>query len=136
MKKRPNKFYTDFEFFIAEVTKELNKQGNLSSAWLSSIGSVLGIHVLAKILVNELQISMPSLLPKIGSISTGYKIQEAIKSSVEKYNKRASKFSEEDEKRRLKKAQIIFQELARNKHNEDRIELLFEDFVSEEEIIY
>lgn|GEM_PF-5495137 len=136
MKKRQSKFYSDFEFFITEVTKELNIQGNLSSSWLKAIGSVLGIHVLAKILVNELQISMPALLLGIGSISTGYKIQEAIKSSVEKYNKRATKFSEEDEKRRLKKAQIIFQELARNKHNEDRIELLFEDFVSEEEIIY
>ena len=129
MKKRQSKFYSDFEFFITEVTKELNIQGNLSSSWLKAIGSVLGIHVLAKILVNELQISMPALLLGIGSISTGYKIQEAIKSSVEKYNKRATKFSEEDEKRRLKKAQIIFQELARNKHNEDRIELLFEDFV-------
>jgi len=136
LKKRQSKFYSDFEFFITEVTKELNIQGNLSSSWLKAIGSVLGIHVLAKILVNELQISMPALLLGIGSISTGYKIQEAIKSSVEKYNKRATKFSEEDEKRRLKKAQIIFQELARNKHNEDRIELLFEDFVSEEEIIY
>ena len=136
MKKFPFKFYKDFEFFIIEVTKELNRQGNLSSSWLKAIGSVLGIHVLAKILVNELQMSMPALLPGIGSISTGYKIQEAIKSSVEKYNKETTKFSEEDEKRRLKKAQIIFRELVGNKNTDDKIELLFEDFVSDEEIIY
>lgn len=136
MKKRPNKFYTDFEFFIAEVTKELCRQERLSSSWLRAIGAVLGVHVLAKILLNDLKVSMPIVMPGIASISTGYKIQAAVEKSIEQYNRDATKYNEEEERQRIKKAQVIFHELARNQFNEDRIELLFDDFLSEEEIIY
>ena len=136
MKKHPVKFYTDFEFFIAEVTIELQQQGKLGSAWLKAIGGVLGIHVLAKILLNELKIALPVVLPGIGAISTGYKMQAAIEKSIEQLRRSDVKYDENEEKHRLKKAQIIFQELAGNEMNEDKIDLLFEDFVSEEEIIY
>jgi len=136
LKKHPVKFYTDFEFFIAEVTKGLQQQGKLGSAWLKAIGGVLGIHVLAKILLNELKIALPVVLPGIGAISTGYKMQAAIEKSIEQLRRSDVKYDENEEKHRLKKAQIIFQELAGNEMNEDKIDLLFEDFVSEEEIIY
>ncbi len=136
MKKHPAKFYTDFEFFIAEVTIELQQQGKLGSAWLKAIGGVLGIHVLAKILLNELKIALPIVLPGIGAISTGYKMQAAIEKSIEQLRRSDAKYDENEEKQRLKKAQIIFQELAGSEMNEDKIDLLFEDFVSEEEIIY
>jgi len=136
LKKHPVKFYTDFEFFIAEVTIELQQQGKLGSAWLKAIGGVLGIHVLAKILLNELKIALPIVLPGIGAISTGYKMQAAIEKSIEQLRRSDAKYDENEEKQRLKKAQIIFQELAGSEMNEDKIDLLFEDFVSEEEIIY
>lgn len=136
MKKRPIKFYTDFEFFIAEVTKELCVQEKLSSSWLRAIGTVLGVHVLAKILLNDLKVSLPIVMPGIASISTGYKIQAVLEKSIEKYNREAIKYSEAEERQRIKKAQVIFRELADNPINEDRLELLFDDFISEQEIIY
>jgi len=136
LKKHPVKFYTDYELFISEVTKELQRQGKLGSAWLKAVGAVLGLHVLAKLLLNDLKITMPIVLPGIGAISTGYKMQAAIEKSIEQLRRDNAKYDENEEKQRLRKAQIIFQELSGNQDMEDKIDLLFEDFVSEEEIIY
>jgi len=79
---------------------------------------------------------MPIVLPGIGAISTGYKMQAAIEKSIEQLRRDNAKYDENEEKQRLRKAQIIFQELSGNQDMEDKIDLLFEDFVSEEEIIY
>lgn len=132
MKKHPAKFYSNFEYFITEVTKEMDKQDRITSAWLKAIGAVLGTHFLARLLVQDLKASMPIIIPMIGALSTGYTLQSELQKSIESYKKNKSTFNEPEEKQRLKKAQIIYQEQA----TKEDIDGLYQDLVAGEEILF
>ena len=108
MKNHPAKFYSNFEYFITEVTKEMDKQDRITSSWLKAIGAVLGTHFLAKLLVQDLKVSMPIVIPAIGAFSTGLAMQSALDKAIKEYTEK-SNLNVEDEKRRLKIAQIYFQ---------------------------
>ena len=85
MTRRPSGFDTDFEVFLNEVTKEMNKRKELSLNWLQGINIVLGAGTLSHIMSNSLKADLPFEQYGTHTLTTGYAIRNTLDKVLKKF---------------------------------------------------
>ena len=136
MIRRPSGFDTDFEVFLNEVTKEMNKRKKLSFNWLQGINIVLGAgHIMS----DSLKVDLPFEKHGTSTLTTGYAIRNTLDKVLKKFKGKTSNFSAEQESERIEKARLLFYEYfitLDDNAKQEKLNELFEDLVSGEEILY
>jgi len=142
---RSDTFYSDFDVFIKDVTQELGKKGNLSANWIKGVSVVVGIGTLLPILVPLITgllglTGMAAIGLGAGRIAGGILSSSALISLLKKLPKSNKGFSEVQESERIKKAEIIFNEILADKNEltdyRSEIDKLADDLINGREIIY
>lgn len=139
MTRRPAGFDTDFEVFLNEVTKEMNKRNTLSLNWLQGINIVLGAGTLSQIMSESLNVELPFEKHGTSTLTTGYAIRNTLDKVLKKFKGGKSSFSAEQEGERIEKARLLFYEYfitLDDDAKQEKLDELFEDLVSGEEILY
>ena len=128
-------FYSDFDEFLKVITIELNKQGKLSQNWIKGIGIVLGTSTLLPILGAFSVVGLG-----IGGTMTKVLAGKVVVNFLKKFPTSVSKHSEKKEIERIKKAEVIFNEIiaGRDEYEDykDEIDELANDLIYGREILY
>jgi hypothetical protein len=132
---KTEKFYSDYDEFLKVITIELNKQGKLSQNWIKGIGLVLGASTLFPILGAFGVVGLG-----IGGAMTKLLAGKIVLDFLKKFPTSVSKHSETKESERIKKAEVIFNEIiaGRDEYEDykDEIDELANDLIYGREILY
>ena len=139
MTRRPAGFYDDFEVFLKEVTREMNKRNMVSFNWLQGINIVMGAGTLSHIMSDSLKADLPFEKYGTNTLTTGYAIRSTLDKVLRKFKGKKSNFSAEQESERIEKARLLFYEYfitLDDAIKKEKLNELFEDLVTGEEILY
>lgn len=146
MAKHSKDFYSDFDAFLLDVTKDKSKMKKLSHSWLFAIGNVAGVSVLASI-VQAIPTAVIGGGMSLGIIAgagvtgtfgvvtipvTAFAVTAYI--LMKKLSKKSSEADRSNDIKQLKKYKIAFQELQILKKSDPKtarleIDNLFKDLV-------
>jgi hypothetical protein len=141
MNTHPKKFYSDFQIFLREVTREMIVQKTLSANWLQGIRDTMGASSLYAIL------TVATKIPIIGSIissaspslTVGATLHQKTAEIIQEFENDNAWRTKINENERIEKARLLYNEFLTMSNEVNRrqaIDELFEDLVNGNEILY
>lgn len=139
MSNRPENFYSDYNIFLSEVTKEMKNKKTLSATWLQGINIVLGAGALSSIMSIGLAANIGKSSSNTRSLTTGYALKKKLNALMQQFNIGKEKLTEKEERERIEKARLLYHEFLitlDGDNQKQEIDALFDDLVNGNEILY